>query len=113
MRSVHVKPTIAEALALRQPVVALESALITHGFGYPDNLRIARQMEAAVREEGALPATVALLAGEPHIGLSDDQLSSLATSSRSDSPSTKLPRKTSLRDLPIAVAGRSTGGTTV
>ncbi len=110
MRSTRVKPAIAEALASRQPVVALESALITHGLSHPANLEIARRIEAAVREEGALPATIAVLDGEPHIGLSDDALIRLASSAGS---STEPPRKISLRDLPIALARRGTGGTTV
>jgi len=111
--SVHVKPAVAEALASRQPVVALESALITHGFSHPDNLDIAQRIESAVREEGALPATIAVLDGEPHIGLSDDALIRLASPPGSHVPATDLPGKISLRDLPIALARGSTGGTTV
>jgi pseudouridine-5'-phosphate glycosidase len=97
---------VAEALEGQRPVVALESALITHGFSAPANLKIAQRMEAAVREEGALPATIAVLDGQPHIGLSDQQLAWLA------SPNRPL-RKISLRDLPIAAAQRTSGGTTV
>lgn len=113
MGSARIKSAVAQALALRQPVVALESALITHGFSYPDNLRIARHMEAAVRKEGALPATIAILDGDPRVGLSDDELSRLATAASPDDVSTGPPRKVSLRDLPIALAQGSTGGTTV
>jgi pseudouridine-5'-phosphate glycosidase len=92
--------------------VALESALITHGFAYPANLKIARRIEDAVRQEGAIPATIALLNGEPRVGLSDDDLARLA-SLATDDPSTRRPRKVSLRDLPIALAQGATGGTTV
>jgi len=102
----QVKSEVSAALDAQQPVVALESALITHGFGAPDNLSIARRMEAAVREEGAVPATIAVLDGQPHIGLSDSQLIRLA------SPGAPF-RKVSMRDLPVVVAGRGSGGTTV
>ena len=102
----HVRAAVAEALVAQRPVVALESALITHGFSAPANLRIAQQMEAAVREEGALPVTIAVLDGQPHIGLSDQQLAFLASPNRPF-------RKISLRDLPIAAAQRVSGGTTV
>jgi pseudouridine-5'-phosphate glycosidase len=102
----QVKTSVAEALAAQRPVVALESALITHGFSAPANFKIAQRMEAAVREEGTLPATIAVLDGLPHIGLSDQQLAWLA------SPSRPL-RKVSVRDLPIVAARRASGGTTV
>lgn len=88
-----------------RPVVALESALITHGFAYPANLGIARRMEAAVREEGALPATIAVLEGETRVGLSNEELARLA--------SDEAARKVSLRDLPIVLAEGASGGTTV
>jgi pseudouridine-5'-phosphate glycosidase len=83
----------------------LESALITHGFAPPTNLDIARQMQATVRKEGALPATIAVLDGEPRIGLSDEELATLA--------SDRTARKVSLRDLPIVTAQGANGGTTV
>jgi pseudouridine-5'-phosphate glycosidase len=94
-------------------VIALESALITHGLSYPANLETARRIEAAVREEGALPATIAVLDGEPRIGLSDDELAHLASPVGSAGRATEPPRKISLRDLPIALARGTTGGTTV
>jgi pseudouridine-5'-phosphate glycosidase len=87
-------------------VVALESALITHGFAAPANLEIARRMEDAVRKEGAVPATIAVLDGRPYVGLSDEELAGLAA------PNGSL-RKISLRDLPIVAARRDSGGTTV
>ena len=99
----RVAPEIAQALAGGTPVVALESALITHGFAPPANLEIARRMEAAVREAGALPATVAVLDGEARVGLTGEDLARLA--------SDRTARKVSLRDLPIVLGGRlSTGG---
>lgn len=96
---------IAVALAEGAPVVALESALITHGFAPPANLDIARQMQAAVREEGALATTVAVLEGEARVGLTGDELARLA--------SDRTARKVSLRDLPAVLAQRASGGTTV
>jgi pseudouridine-5'-phosphate glycosidase len=102
----QVKASIAQALELQQPVVALESALVTHGFSAPANLKISQRMEIAVREEGALPATIAVLDGRPHIGLSGQELTRLASPNR---PLCKI----SLRDLPIVAARRSSGGTTV
>jgi len=96
---------VVVALAAGQPVVALESALITHGFAPPANLDIAWRMQAAVRGEGALPATVAVLEGEPRVGLSDGELARLA--------SDRTARKVSLRDLPLLLAQGASGGTTV
>jgi pseudouridine-5'-phosphate glycosidase len=109
----RVKEAIREALAQSQPVVALESALMTHGLGHPSNLKIARRLEAAVREAGALPATIAVLDGLAHVGLSDDELLRLASPADSRRPAAGRPRKISLRDLPIALAGGESGGTTV
>ena len=113
MNATRVRPAVAQALAHQRPIVALESALITHGFSHPANLDIARRMEAAVREEGAEPATIAMLDGESHIGLSEAQLVRLASSVGPDRASGETPRKVSLRDLPIVAAQGRTGGTTV
>jgi len=101
----RIVPEVARALADDAPVVALESALITHGFAPPVNLHVARRMEEVTREEGALPATIAVLEGEPRIGLSGDELTRLASD-----PSVC---KVSLRDLPFVLAQRFSGGTTV
>jgi pseudouridine-5'-phosphate glycosidase len=103
--TLHVLPEIAGALEIGSPIVALESALITHGFAPPANLDIARRMEAVVREEGALPATIAIIDGKAHIGLSNDTLVRLAAD--------RDARKVSLRDLPIVLAQGNNGGTTV
>jgi pseudouridine-5'-phosphate glycosidase len=72
-------PEVADALAAGRPVVALESTLISHGLPYPDNLAVARASEAAVRESGAVPATVAIHEGRIHVGLADADLEALAT----------------------------------
>lgn len=85
--------------------VALESALISHGLPYPQNLETARAMEEMVREGGATPATIGIIGGEPSIGLSPKELRHLAQGQRV--------HKVSLRDLPIAVARGWDGGTTV
>lgn len=91
--------------ALKAPLVALESALISHGLPYPKNLETAQAMEEIVREGGATPATIGIIGGEPRIGLSLEDLKRLAEGQRV--------RKVSLRDLPVAVARRWDGGTTV
>jgi len=96
---------LAEAAKIGTPLVALESAVITHGLPRPENLNLAREMEAAVRAAGAAPATIALLEGQVHIGLSEAELARLA-----DLDGT---RKISLRDFGIALAQGLSGGTTV
>ncbi len=100
-----IAPHIREALAKRAPVVALESTLITHGFAHPRNLEVARAIEQAVRDEGALPATIAVLGGRIAIGLTDAEIETLGTSTGA--------RKCSLRDLGIAVGMGENGSTTV
>jgi pseudouridylate synthase len=98
-------PEVAEALAGGRPVVALESAIVTHGLPRPRNLEVARQVEAAVREGGAVPATVAVFAGEARIGIDGEELAALAQ--RDDVV------KCGLRDLAPAAARGAYGGTTV
>jgi pseudouridine-5'-phosphate glycosidase len=100
-------PEVKAALAEGRPVVALESTLITHGFAYPTNLETARAMEAAVRGEGAVPATIAILGGQITVGLADDELEYLGTRPR------QAVRKCSRRDLPIAVGRGEDAATTV
>ncbi len=86
-------------------VVALESTVITHGLPHPQNLQLARDMERIVRENGATPATIALLDGAIHIGLTDAELVHLAT--------VEHPRKISRRDFATAILKKDCGGTTV
>jgi len=100
-----VAPEVADALAAGGPVVALESTIVSHGLPRPDNVRIAREIEAAVREEGAVPATVALVAGVVRVGLDDAGLEAIALGDGVV--------KCSSRDLPIAAARGATGATTV
>jgi pseudouridine-5'-phosphate glycosidase len=98
-------PEVQEALATGRPLVALESTVISHGLPYPENLVVARAMESAIRDQGAIPATIAILRGEVCIGLTDNQLTRLAEASGV--------RKCSRRDVPVALAQRQDGATTV
>lgn len=97
-------PAVQTALSRGEPVVALESTVIAHGLPSPANFETALAIEEAVRTHGAIPATIAVLKGELHIGLDEDQIHHLATSSF---------RKLSIRDLPVAMAERVDGATTV
>lgn len=96
---------VLRARADRQPIVALESTIITHGMPYPDNLDTARAVEAEVRAAGATPATIAIMDGRIHIGLDDAALSDLAQA--------RGVMKLSRADLAWAVAAGATGATTV
>jgi pseudouridylate synthase len=100
-----IAPEIKIALDLGAPIVSLESTVITHGLPRPQNLQLARDMEKEVRSFGATPATVALLDGQIHIGISDDELVRL-----SDAESTL---KVSHRDFATAIVKKANGGTTV
>jgi pseudouridine-5'-phosphate glycosidase len=100
-----ITPEVADALADRRPVVALESTIIAHGLPRPVAAGAARDLEAAVRAGGAIPATIAVLDGRIRIGLSDDDLARLA-----EGPSVP---KLSRRDLPVALACAGDGATTV
>ncbi len=102
---IQIAPSVAEALAAGRPVVALESALITHGLPHPTTLVVAGQLEEAVMEVGAVPATVGVVAGTARVGLSPAELERLASHPE--------PVKVSLRDLPVVLARGETGGTTV
>lgn len=98
-------PEVEAARGRGAPLVALESTIITHGLPHPQNLDIARRIEAEIRAHGATPATIAVLKGRIHIGLTDDQLESLAQ--------TADVRKLSRADLALAIAAGATGATTV
>jgi len=98
-------PEVAAALANNSPIVALESTIISHGLPRPSNLNVAREVEAIVREHGATPATIAILDGVIHIGLTDEQL--VAIANRDDIS------KASSRDLAVLVASKKSAATTV
>lgn len=102
-----IQPEVKEALDGAQPVVALESTVITHGLPYPQNLDTAIAMEKTVREGGAIPATIAILDGKIHVGLTRSQLTHLAQQD------TGNVWKCSRRDLPLVLAAGADGATTV
>jgi pseudouridine-5'-phosphate glycosidase len=101
----EIRSEVQNALDANSPLVALESALISHGLPYPQNLETAQAMEQAVREHGAVPATIAVIEGKIRVGLTERELERLAKG--------KDIRKVSRRDLPIAVAQAEHGATTV
>jgi pseudouridine-5'-phosphate glycosidase len=96
---------VRQALRKGTPVVALESAIITHGMPYPTNLELAKELEAIVRKGGAVPATTAVVSGRVRVGLTSSELELLARA--------KWVKKIGPRDIPVAVAMGFTGGTTV
>ncbi len=98
-------PEVGAARGARRPVVALESTIITHGMPYPQNVETARRVEAAVREAGAVPATIAVMGGRIHVGLADSELEQLGRA--------KGVMKLSRADLAVCVATGRTGSTTV
>lgn len=100
-----VAPHVARALAENIPVVALESTVISHGLPYPDNITLAKDMEAMVSQNGAVPATIALIDGNITVGLNDELLERLATD--------KSLAKISTRDLSSVISKGQSGGTTV
>jgi pseudouridine-5'-phosphate glycosidase len=98
-------PEVAAALKAGKPIVALESTIISHGLPRPSNLTVAREVEEIVRSRGAVPATIAVLDGVVHIGLTDEQLVDIAN--RDDIA------KASSRDLAIIAASGKSAATTV
>ena len=99
-------PEVATALAAGAPVVALESTIISHGMPWPQNAQTALAVQAEVRLHGAVPATIAVIDGRLKAGLSDDQIERVG---RAGTATTKASR----RDLPLLLAQRGTGATTV
>ena len=101
----RISEEVRQALDAGKPVVALESTIISHGFPYPANVESARECERIAREEGAVPATIAVIGGQLAVGLSDMEIERLGTTR--DTP------KASRRDLPMLIARGSDGATTV
>ena len=97
---------VADALSAKRPVVALESTIIAHGMSYPANVATALEVEALIRDEGAVPATVAVIGGKLHAGLGADQIEHIGKAGAG------MP-KLSTRDLAFAMATGSDGATTV
>jgi pseudouridine-5'-phosphate glycosidase len=98
-------PEVALARSAHHPIVALESTVITHGLPNPENLALAQGMETEVRANGAIPATIALMNGKIRVGLSKEQLRTLANAEQV--------RKISVRDIAPALVQNAFGGTTV
>ena len=107
MKNKHtiISPEIVHAREMGLPLVALESTVITHGLPIPQNMELARDMEAKVRAQDAIPATVALLDGKIRVGINDEELERLANA--------KDPVKVSRRDFAKAIIKKMDGGTTV
>ncbi|HEX2091355.1 MAG TPA: pseudouridine-5'-phosphate glycosidase, partial [Longimicrobiaceae bacterium] len=102
---IRVSLEVREALRARRPVVALESTVLAHGLPRPRNLEVGRALEEEVRAGGAVPATVGVTGGAPRVGLDAEELERMATADGV--------LKLSTRDLPVAVARRADGATTV
>ncbi len=107
MTLLHIHPDVAAALQTHAPLVALESTVITHGLPFPDNVATALEMEAAVRAGGATPATLAIIQGQIFVGLTGEQIEYLGQRPQSEV------RKCSRRDLPVVLAQKADGSTTV
>ena len=99
-------PEVAFALEHNKPIVALESTIISHGMPYPQNMETAFRVEAVVRENGAYPATIAVINGVPKVGLTEKEIKTLAKAGKSV-------KKVSRRDLPVVFAQKVHGATTV
>ena len=102
----NVAPEVVEAIHEKRPVVALESTIIAHGMAFPQNAETAFAVEKIIRDEGAVPATIAVRAGKLKVGLSETEIETLARNGPSIA-------KLSTRDLPHAVALERDGATTV
>ena len=101
-----VNPAVSEALSSSSAVVALESTIISHGMPYPQNVETALRVEQEVRDNGAVPATMAIMGGKLKVGLTKDEIEALGKAGQSVI-------KTSRRDIPFVVASRKMGATTV
>ncbi len=105
-RYLDVNPEVARALAEGRPVVALESTIISHGMPYPQNVQTALKVEQVIRDNGAVPATIAILGGRLKAGLSPEEIAYLGKTGTAVT-------KASRRDLPVIVAKKLDGATTV
>jgi pseudouridine-5'-phosphate glycosidase len=100
-----IKPEVNQALQLKKPIVALESTVITHGLPFPENINLANDVEMEIREQGCIPATIAIIDGNICVGLDRSQLDQLVH--------TEDVRKISVRDIAPAMVSKKSGGTTV
>ena len=101
----HIHPEVKRALSEGQPVVALESTIISHGMPYPKNIEMAKNVSNIIRENGAIPATIAIIDGVLKVGLTTEEIEFLGTS--------KDVLKASRRDLPFIISKKLNGATTV
>ena len=101
----QVHPEVQKAVASGQPVVALESTIISHGMPYPKNIEMAKNVSKIIRDNGAIPATIAIIDGILKVGLTEEEIELLGTS--------KNVVKASRRDLPFIISKKLTGATTV
>lgn len=102
---IEINPEVEEALNNGEPVVALESTIISHGMPYPENIETAKKVEEIVRDNGAVPATIAIINGKLKVGLNKEELEYMGQG--------KDILKTSRRDIPFIVAKKLNGATTV
>jgi len=100
-----IKPEVDQALQVKKPIVALESTVITHGLPFPENIKLASDVEMEIREQGCIPATIAIIDGNICIGLDRSQVDQLVH--------TEDVRKISVRDIAPAMVSKKSGGTTV
>lgn len=105
-KALKISEEVRQALEQGKPVVALESTIISHGMPYPDNVKTALTVEKTVRENGAVPATIAIIKGVPTVGLSEEEIERLGKEG------TKVV-KVSRRDIPVVIAKKLDGATTV
>lgn len=105
-KALKISEEVRYALEHGKPVVALESTIISHGMPYPDNVKTALTVEKTVRENGAVPATIAIIKGVPTVGLSEEEIEHLGKEG------TKVV-KVSRRDIPVVIAKKLDGATTV
>jgi pseudouridine-5'-phosphate glycosidase len=101
-----VNPEVEKALKEKKPVIALESTIISHGMPYPQNVETANKVEEIIREHGGVPATIGIVEGVPTVGLTKDEIEELGKRGHA------VP-KVSRRDLPMVIAEKSWGATTV
>lgn len=101
----EISDQVQKALKDNRPVVALESTIISHGMPYPDNVKFAKEVDALIKENGAVPATIAIMNGKLKVGLNDEELELLADSSKV--------AKVSRRDIAMTLSSKKIGATTV
>lgn len=101
----QIHPEVEKAIAENKPIVALESTIISHGMPFPENVKTALAVEDVVRQNGAIPATIAILNGKCYVGLTKEEIEKFG--------SAKDVWKVSLRDMPYVISKKLTGATTV